>query len=157
LAVALAASGDGRLYLAGLEDGLVVSSDAGATWQSVGELNEVAVFGLSVDGLYAASALGVFQRHRGADAWERVDALPARAVCSAGTRALALGLSGELRGGMGGTWRSLPVPDKAGTPTCIGLADDGTLVLGTSTGVWRLPVNGIWRPVLGAPVANAVA
>jgi photosystem II stability/assembly factor-like uncharacterized protein len=66
LVVGVAVSPDGALYLAGLEDGVVVSTDGGASWQSAntGLPGEPAVFGLAIgtNGTYAATSAGVFRQ-----------------------------------------------------------------------------------------------
>jgi hypothetical protein len=92
LAVALAAASDG-LFVAGLEDGIELSVDGGATWARAWQADG-AVFGLSTGARYAAGAGGVLRR--AGDSWKTVNAAPARAVCHSGRRAVALTLAHEV-------------------------------------------------------------
>jgi photosystem II stability/assembly factor-like uncharacterized protein len=158
LAVALAIAGDGRLYLAGLEDGLVVSSDGGLTWSDVrlGDEDGVAVFGLSTDARYAATSRGLFQWR--ASGWVCVSETPVRAVASSDERVAAVGLAGEvLRSADGGrTWLPTAAPSADGPPGCLGLSRDGTVLVGTRDGVWRMSSDGgdraagVWQRTLRA-------
>jgi len=152
LTVALAIAADRHLYLAGLEDGLVVSSDGGTTWSAVrlGDDDGVAVFGLSTDARYAATARGVFRWS--ASGWTCVSRTPARAVASSGERVAALGLAGEvLRSTDGGrTWQPTVAPPAGGPPSCLGLVTDGTVLVGTPAGVWQATTAGGWQRILAA-------
>ena len=155
LVVALALRPGGLLCLAGLEDGLVVSSDAGASWQPVSLGEASAVYGLSADAAYAATGVGVFKRREGAGEWERSSTIPARAVASSGDWVAALGLEGEVCTSADGgqTWRTLAWPTgAAGAPTSLSVAVDGTLLVGTNAGVWRADgrSGADWQPILEA-------
>jgi photosystem II stability/assembly factor-like uncharacterized protein len=159
LVVALAARPGGQLYLAGLEDGLVVSSDAGTSWQPVSLGETSAVYGLSADAAYAATGVGVFKQREGAGEWERSSTIPARAVASSGDWVAALGLEGEVCTSADGgqTWRTLAWPtDAAGAPTSLSIAVDGTLLVGTNAGVWRAHERSgaDWQPILEAPAGR---
>lgn len=150
LVVALAATADG-VFVAGLEDGIEVSSDGGATWRRAFQA-DVAVFALSSDARYAATASGVLRR-AGAS-WQPINAAPSRAVSHSGRTVAALTLADEVLFSKddGATWETLTPP---WTPTCCVIAPDGGLLLGSDTGVYRATPS--WSSVLDAPDVRAIA
>jgi hypothetical protein len=150
LVVALAATADG-VYVAGLEDGIEVSSDGGATWGD-GWQADVAVYALSTDARYAATAGGVLRR--AGSSWETINAAPSRAVSRSGRTVAALTLAGEvlLSNDEGAMWETLTPP---WVPTCCVIAPDGGLLLGSNTGVYRATSS--WPPVVEAPRVRAIA
>jgi hypothetical protein len=149
LAVALEGAADGRLYLAGLEDGIVVSLDGGLTWAPT-QAADLAVFGLSANASYAASSTGVLKRQ--SDEWQYVNNFGVRAVCSLSRAVAALRLDGQVSfsDDAGESWRELVLPARAGTPHCLDLADASTVLVGTVNGVWRGADRAEWTHLLEA-------
>lgn len=163
LVVGLAAAADGSLYLAGLEDGLEVSSDGGRTWRPAWpeRTEPTTVFGISEDAAYAATSQGAFGRDMRTGTWQQLTAAGARAVCSNGRSVAALNLSGDvsLSDDGGATWRALTLPADAAAPTCVGLARGGALLVGTQHGLWRVvpSASSTWQRILVAPDVACLA
>ncbi|MBV9174119.1 MAG: hypothetical protein JOZ81_28995, partial [Chloroflexi bacterium] len=150
LVVALAAATDG-LFVAGLEDGIEVSSDGGTTWRPSWQA-DVAVFAVSKHAGYAASAGGVLRR--AGVSWETLNAAPARAVSHSGQTVAALTLANEvlLSNDDGATWETLSPP---WTPTCCAVAPNGDVLLGCHTGVYRATSS--WPCVIEIANVRAIA
>lgn len=143
------------MYVACLEQGLIVSRDGGVTWQSTGSQDVVAAFALTADAAYAATSAGVLRR-RG-DAFEVVNSTPVRSITSRASTVGALTLGGELiLSETDGWWRSVPLPSEAGVPSCLELIDPDTLVIGSSSGLW-LGNEAAWQRTLDASPVTAVA
>jgi hypothetical protein len=159
---------DRTLYLAGLEDGVSTSTDAGASWASAnaGLAAGTAVFGLvaSPAGVYAATSTGVFLRRGRSDEWKQVHPTPARAVRAAGRRVVALGVSGALvtSSDDAASWQLLPWPASAGQARSMALAGPSTLFVGSTlpstseVTVWWSTDGQRWQRVLVEHAADAV-
>ena len=151
---------DHTLYLAGLEDGVSRSLDAGVTWGSLnaGLGAETAVFGLAVgpDTIYAATSAGVFRKRLRADDWQQADHAPARAMRAEGRHVVALGISGVLVASSDGgdSWRRLAWPADAGQARSVAVAGPSTLLVGSTrpstseVAVWQSTDGQSWQRVL---------
>jgi len=160
---------DHTLYLAGLEDGVSVSTDAGASWEcaNAGLGTATAVLGLaaSPDGVYAATSAGVFHTRGRADEWKQVHPAPARAVRAEGRRVVALGMHGALVASADGaaSWRPLEWPASAGQAKSVALAGPSRLFVGSTlsstseVAVWESTLVQGWQRVLVEPASDVAA
>ena len=157
LVVALALSPEFRrdqtLYLAGLEDGVAVSTDAGTSWEtSNGVLaGDTAVFGLAAgrNRVYAASSAGIFRKNGNTSEWELVHSAPSRAVRADGQRVVAVRMTDALMASSdsGGSWLPLAWPASAGQPKSMAMAGSSTVLVGT--GLPSISEAAVWRSTDG--------
>lgn len=173
LVVALALSPtfgrDQTLLLAGLEDGVAISTDAGVRWEAAnrGLGADTAVFDLAaaVDGLYAATSAGIFRRSGRAINWAQVHSTPARVIQADGRRVVGVSMTdGLLASSDGGaSWLPLAWPAAGGQPKTVLLADPSTLLVGSTlpasagAAVWRSTDGQSFQRVLIEPGASVAA
>jgi len=162
LVIALAPSADfardRTLFAAGLEDGVIVSTDAGATWQAANGGPDSPVFALATapGGVYAATSNGIVRRQVKADQWRQVHPLGTRAIRADGRRVVAVGVHGELLASTDGgeAWRRLVWPAAGGQPRSVALTGAHTVVgsvdaLTGERAIWQSATDGqAWQRVL---------
>jgi hypothetical protein len=161
---------DRRLFVAGLEDGVRVSSDGGLAWE-VAFSESVSVHGIAASGTYAsdtsvylATSAGLRVSHDGGRFWEAcaTGGEPARAVaCGPGVTLAAVEggrLVMALDGGRG--WHAVAAPlegaDAIGLGISPGYPRDRTLFAATAASgevvVWRSSDSGQrWQRLLVQP------
>jgi photosystem II stability/assembly factor-like uncharacterized protein len=151
-------SANHTLFIAGLEEGVRVSIDRGATWSmSCPDAMDPAVYALAVSapGLYAATSTGVHVSRDNGATWYTCMAAQgtARAVAAAGTAVVASMHDGAfLRSEDGGaSWRKLSPPFQPTVVTALGLSDERTIFVATlrdgDIAIWRSNDGGAhWLP-----------
>lgn len=138
LALSPAFSRDRTVFTAGLEDGVAVSEDGGASWAPRNTGLPATAFGLALSPryaddqtLYAATTEGLYRGRDAAATWQRVDDSPALAVVTAAVAGdgpipvLAALPDGQLLASDDGEgWRPLRPPFEGGDVISVGLSPD---------------------------------
>lgn len=148
LDTALVLGSDGALFVSGLEEGVRVSFDRGATWtEHNAGLNDLAIHGLAstTTRVWAATPSGLYMS--GAHSWKRCPGVegPAQMV-AASSHVVVAALGGgrlALSEDEGGTWRGTALPWAEADLVALNVAQDGALFAVPAT----LDEVTLWRSV----------